>query len=153
MRERSQLKTLWLQPGALPEIHVINNGNWTEWSAIWSEIIRVILNWTGAQREFHLRPQIWIQTKIARHEVQLPHYYGHFEIAESCQYQYLFDLVAGLSKSRSKRLLHLILYPKQKWCNIEPKWCDLKQKWCNLGHEWHDFEQTWFRAKNSAIRE
>ena len=60
-------------------------------------------SYTGAQREFHLRPQIWIQTKIARHEVQLPHYYGHFEIAESCQYQYLFDLVAGLSKSRSKK--------------------------------------------------
>ena len=54
---------------------IINNGNWTEWSAIWSEIIRVVS-----------KSQIWFQTKIARHEVQLPLYYVHFEIAEFSQY-------------------------------------------------------------------
>ena len=27
-------------------------------------------------------PQVWFQTKIARHEVQLPLYYIHFEIAQ-----------------------------------------------------------------------
>ena len=26
--------------------------------------------------------QVWFQTKIARHEVQLPLYYSHFEIAQ-----------------------------------------------------------------------
>ena len=51
-------------------------GNWTEWSAIWSEIIRVISksNERAAQREFDLKSQVWFQTKIARPEVQLPLY-------------------------------------------------------------------------------
>ena len=49
----------------------INNGNWNEWSAIWSEIIRVV-------SEFDLKSQVWLQTKIALHEVQLPLYYIHF---------------------------------------------------------------------------
>ena len=37
-------------------------------------------------REFDLKSQVWFQTKIARHEVQLPLYYIHFEIAEFSQY-------------------------------------------------------------------
>ena len=68
----------------------IKNGYWTSSRVIWSEIIRVI---------FDLKSQLWFQTKIARHEVQLPLYYSHFEIAEFSQYQYLFDLVAGLLKA------------------------------------------------------
>ena len=40
---------------------------------------------------------------MARHEVQLPLYYNHFEIAEFRQYQYLFDVVAGLLKSGNKK--------------------------------------------------
>ena len=43
-------------------------------------------NRTSAQREFDLKSQVWFQTKIARHEVQLPLYYIHFEIAEFSQY-------------------------------------------------------------------
>ena len=39
-------------------------------------------NRTSAQREFDLKSQIWFQTKIARHEVQLPLYYIHFEITQ-----------------------------------------------------------------------
>ena len=39
-------------------------------------------NWTSAQREFDLKSQVRFQTKIARHEVQLPLYYIHFEIAQ-----------------------------------------------------------------------
>ena len=39
-------------------------------------------NWTSAQRKFDLKSQVWFQTKIARHEVQLPLYYIHFEIAQ-----------------------------------------------------------------------
>ena len=40
-------------------------------------------NRTSAQREFDLKSQVWFQTKIARHEVQLPLYYTHFEIIQS----------------------------------------------------------------------
>ena len=39
-------------------------------------------NWTSAQRELDLKSQVWFQTKIARHEVQLPLYYIHFEITQ-----------------------------------------------------------------------
>ena len=39
-------------------------------------------NRTSAQREFDLKSQVWFQTKIARHEVQLPLYYIHFEITQ-----------------------------------------------------------------------
>ena len=35
------------------------------------------------QREFNLKSQVWFQTKIAQHEVQLPFYYVHFEIAQT----------------------------------------------------------------------
>ena len=39
-------------------------------------------NRTSAQRKFDLKSQVWSQTKIARHKVQLPLYYIHFEIAQ-----------------------------------------------------------------------
>ena len=45
-------------------------------SYVWFE------NWTSMQREFDLKSQVWFQTKIAWHEVQLPLYYIHFEIAQ-----------------------------------------------------------------------
>ena len=45
-------------------------------SYVWFE------NWTSMQREFDLKSQVWFQTKIALHEVQLPLYYIHFEIAQ-----------------------------------------------------------------------
>ena len=46
---------------ALLSIMLIYNGNWTEWKAIWSEIIRVIFN-----HKYDI-----CQTKIARHKAQL----------------------------------------------------------------------------------
>ena len=39
-------------------------------------------NRTRAAHLFDLKSQVWFQTKIARHEVQLPLYYIHFEIAQ-----------------------------------------------------------------------
>ena len=39
-------------------------------------------NRTSAQREFDLKSQVWFQIKIARHKVQLPLYYIHFEITQ-----------------------------------------------------------------------
>ena len=40
-------------------------------------------NWMSVQRKFDLKSQVWFQTKIARHKVQLPLYYIHFEIAQA----------------------------------------------------------------------
>ena len=39
-------------------------------------------NRMSVQRKFDLKSLVWFQTKIARHEVQLPLYYIHFEIAQ-----------------------------------------------------------------------
>ena len=39
-------------------------------------------NWTSGQCKFNLKSQVWFQTKIARHEVQLPLYYIYFEITQ-----------------------------------------------------------------------
>ena len=39
-------------------------------------------NRMSVQHEFNLKSQVWSKTKIARHEVQLPLYYIHFEIAQ-----------------------------------------------------------------------
>ena len=47
----------------------------------------------------------------------------------------------------TKRVLYLLLYSKQKWCNIEQKWCDLKEEWRNLEHGWRDLEQVWLLKK------
>ena len=43
-------------------------------------------NRTSAQREFDSKSEVWFETKIARHEVQLPLYYSHFEIAEFSEF-------------------------------------------------------------------
>ena len=52
---------------------------------------------------FDMKSRVWYQTKIERHEVQLPLYYSHFEITEFSQYQYLFDLIAVSLKSGNKK--------------------------------------------------
>ena len=54
----------------------IYNGNWTEWSAIRFEIIRMI----SKARSFDLKSQVWFQPIIARQKFQLPLYYTQFEI-------------------------------------------------------------------------
>ena len=62
-------------------------------------------NRTSAQREFDLKSQVWFRTKISQHEVQLPLYYTHFEIAR-IQYKVssnilLMQYLAGLRLNSS----------------------------------------------------
>ena len=95
-----ELKVNTCCPEFMTTLHlVINNGNWTNWSAMWYEIIWLI----SKSVQVGLKSQVWFQTKIAWHEVQLPLYYSHFEITEFIQYQYLFDLIAVLLKSGNKK--------------------------------------------------
>jgi len=49
-------------------------------------------NQTSVQHKFDLKSQVWFQTKIARHEVQLPLYYTHFEITQVFVCTLLFKL-------------------------------------------------------------
>ena len=53
-----------------------SNGYRTEWSAIWSEIIRLISNQTSVQRMFDFKSQesLRFQSKVSINEVQLPLY-------------------------------------------------------------------------------
>ena len=73
----------------------INNDNWTEWSTITLQSYFPQLLLCRLRRfsfpvwarkpivtQFRLKSQVLFQTKIARHEVQLPLYYIHFEIAQ-----------------------------------------------------------------------
>ena len=132
-----ELKVNTCCPEFMTTLHlVINNGNWTNWSAMWYEIIRLI----SKSVQFGLKSQVWFQTKIAWHEVQLPLYYSHFETQNSVSTNTLLVKWAVCWKAETKRLLHLILYSKQKWHNIEQKWCNLRQKLSDLEHEWHDLE-------------
>ena len=72
---------------------------------------------------------LWFRTKL--NDTQFNHHFITTILKSqnsSSQYQYLFDLVASLLKSGNKGLIHLTLYPKQKWCNRGRKWCDLKRE-------------------------
>ena len=67
---------------------------------------------------------LWFRTKL--NDTQFNHHFITTILKSqnsSSQYQYLFDLVASLLKSGNKGLIHLTLYPKQKWCNRGRKWC------------------------------
>ena len=112
------------------------NGNWTEWSAIWAEIICMIskLNECTAQVQFEIT-SIRFWTKIAQHEVQLPLYYIHFEIAQIqdlvssnillMQYwaglKLNSSIFGGEDKSfgnKSCKICHMILFVFHFFCNL-----------------------------------
>ena len=81
-----------------------NQGFWYLW---WWKFSYLIANrmWSHTEFEFDLKSQVhvWFQTQIAQHEIQLPFYHSHFEIAEFSQYHYFIDQLAGLSKSGNKK--------------------------------------------------
>ena len=77
-------------------------------------------NWTSVQREFNLKSQVWLQTEIARHKVQLPLHYTHFEIAR------MQELV-------SSNILLMQYWAGLKWnASLKEFW---KQKLQNLPHD------------------
>ena len=128
----------------------------------WGKNIMVI-ELSGVQ--FGLESYEWFQSLIWNHKYDLrPKFHD-----TNCNYHFITAILKSQNsdrtnlllihhrvcrKAETKRLLHLILYLKQKWCDIERKWCDLDQKWRDLVHEWRDLQQTWFSAKlNGVIRE
>lgn len=50
------------------------NGNWTEWSAVWYEVIPVISKLNEHAVHVYLKSQVWFQNKTARHKLQFPLY-------------------------------------------------------------------------------
>ena len=83
-------------------------------------------NWTSAQCEFDLKSQVWFQTKIAQHKVQLPllfliHLFWNHRVSLSVNINILFLLLHshfdGLKKG-----------------------CDLEQKMVQFGNKSHCWE-------------
>ena len=76
-----------LQPSDF-KVDAINNGNWTEWSAIGSEIIRVTSksDERAVTVRFEITSMISDQNCTTRSSIT----YCHFEISEFRQYQYIF---------------------------------------------------------------
>ena len=61
-----------------------------------------------------MKSQIWFQTKTGQHKVQ-------FEITEFSQYQYLFEQVAGLLKSRNKKAFKSHFVPETEMMQYRAK--------------------------------
>ena len=95
----SQVKCVFIS-----HIHADHHLVWKNYSWLFIMVIELsgvqfgLKSYVSKSREFDLKSQVWFQTKIARHKVQLPLYYSHFEFSELSQYQYLFRQVAGCSK-------------------------------------------------------
>ena len=80
-----------------------------ECNLVWNHT-RDFKNRTSVQRKFDLKSQVWFQTKIAWHKVQLPLYYTCFIV--------------------NINILFLLLHFQ---FDELKKGCDLEQKRCNLG--------------------
>ena len=63
----------------------------------------MVIGMSGVQ--FGLKSQVWFQTKIAQHEVQLPLYHIHFEIAQIQDFKYFVTTI--LSQFQIK-FIHLL---------------------------------------------
>ena len=131
-------------------------------------------NQTSTQHEVDLKSQVWFQTKITRHEVQLPLYCIHFEIAQNTgrgKLKYFIDallswseikfihFLGGKSKSfgnKSCKICHMILFvfhfPAIWLVTLNKPWnligCFVFSVACSLAGK-----KMWFKAKNGAIRE
>ena len=70
------------------------------------------------QHEFDLKSQVWFQTKIAQHKVQLPLYYTHFEITQF----FLSNINIYLSTSGNLTFEEAGEFGEQKLQNLPPKW-------------------------------
>ena len=85
----------------------------------WSEIIHEISksNECPARVPFEIK-QVWFQTKIAKHEVQLPLYYTHFEISQ-------FFVNINIYLSTSGNPVSFSFWWAKNRCDLEQKIGDL----------------------------
>ena len=153
---KGEEKRTFLQATALeakPESYV-NNGNWTEWSAIWSEIIRVIskLNERAARVRFEITSMISDQNCTTRSSITtLLHPFWNRRILSVLMFYWSSSRFVKKPKHKGFYISFCIRNRNDAKIYIEQKWCNLKQKWCDLEHEWRDLEQMRFSAKNGAI--
>ena len=131
-------------------------------------------NQMSTQHKVDLKSQVWFQTKITRHEVQLPLYCIHFEIAQNTGHgklKYFIDallswseikfihFLGGKSKSfgnKSCKICHMILFvfhfPAIWLVTLNKPWnligCFVFSVATSLAGK-----KMWFKAKNDVIRE
>ena len=117
---RQQINTVFLK--------LINNGNWTEWSAIWAEIMRVIskLNEHAARVRFEITSMISDQNCTTRGSITtLLHPFWNRPNTGLGQFKYFINTIlsrfeikfihflGGKNKSfgnKSCKICHMILY-------------------------------------------
>ena len=96
----------------------IKNGYWTSSRVIWSEIIRVI--WKSDKRAARVRFEVTIvisdQNCTTRSSVTTL-----LQLFWNRRIQSVPIFISRFVESGTRRLLHLFLYPKEKWCNIKAK--------------------------------
>ena len=119
--------------GMVVEKVSINNGNWTEWSAIWSEIMHVILK-SDQNCKTRNSNTILLQPFLNRRIKSIS--------------IFIWSSSRFVEKRKHlKRLLHLIFYPNRNDAiESENGRRDLKQKWRDLEHKWRELEQILFTA-------
>ena len=131
----------------LPTVYV-HNGNWTEWSAIWSEVQFEITSMISDQNS----------TTQSSNTTLLQPFWNRRIQSVSIFIWPSRNKEAFLPKSRNKKAFssHLkIFVPKTEMMQYRAKGCDLIRHDVSLyvENEWRDLEQRWFRTKNSVIRE
>ena len=114
-------------------LSVLHNGNWIEWSAVWSEIICMTL-------KLDMRAvQVWFEITSMSSDQNLATWSSITTLLEPF-WNHKIQSVPILCWSSSK--LDDLL--KRGVGNTSTSH---KQKWCNLEYEWCDLEQMWFRVK------
>ena len=124
----------------------VNNGNWNKWSGILAAII--CMGSKSNECEFNLKSKVWFQTKIARHEVQLPLYYIHLKIAQKLDLvssyillmQYWADLKLNSSIFWGGKIRVLESFVYGVTCSLAGKRCDLKQNMVQFVNKLYQLE-------------
>ena len=129
-------------------------------------------NRMSAQREFDFFSQVWFQTKIARHEVQLPFLHPFWNCPNTGLGQFKYFIDAVLSRSEIK-VTHFLREKSKSFGNKSCKICHNLPLFvfhfsvsCVAFEPWNLIgcfafnatsslagKKNWFRAKNGAIRE
>ena len=150
---------------------MINNGNWTEWSAIWAEIIHVIWKSNGhtVRVQFEITSMISDQncTKQGSITTLLHPFWNHpnrglgqFKCFIRCSIELVWNLIhhfwRGKSKSfgnKSCKMILFVFHFLAMWLvTLNKPWnliaCFLLSWTSSLAGK-----KAWFKAKNGAIRE
>ena len=123
------------------------NGNRSKWSAIWSEIIRVISksDERAARVWFKITRMILDQNSTTRSSITTllqPFWIHSVPIFYCC---------SSCSVEERKEQVFYISFCIETKNDVIPEWWDANQKWRDLEHEWRNLEQTCFGANNSGI--